>query len=129
MTPPPTARTEASVVILENKIFIIGGFTPNGISAKVEMLDLATGIWSERSLLPQALHHTSASVVNGRIYVIGGFESEFWTPVASNFEYDPDQDRWKEKSRLPTPRGALAAGVIRNKIHLVGGAQKKNFAY
>ncbi len=127
MIPPPTPRTEASVVNVENKIFIIGGFTPEGISAKVEMLDLTTGVWSERSPLPKALHHTSASTVNGKIYVIGGFESGFWTPVAFNFEYDPAQDRWKTKKTLPTPRGALAAGVIKNKIYIVGGAHKEFF--
>lgn len=125
MPPVPTARTEASVTILDDRIYILGGFAPDGVSTKVEMLDIATGRWTERAPLPQPLHHTTASAVNGKIYVIGGFATQSWTPVATVYEYDPAADRWKEKQPMPTARGALAAGIVDGRIYAVGGAYRK----
>jgi N-acetylneuraminic acid mutarotase len=66
-------------------------------------------------------------VVNGKLYVMGGFESGFWKPVNTTYEYDPDLHRWSNKTPLPTARGAHAAAVINGKIHLVGGAHRKLF--
>ena len=127
MPPTPTPRTEASVVIVDDWIFIIGGFTPIGITDKVEAMDLKTGSWTTRSSLPLPLHHSTASAVNGKIYVIGGFENSLWNPVAHTFEYEPKTDRWTRKKTMPTPRGALASAVINGKIHLIGGAYKQFF--
>ena len=127
MPPAPTARTEASVTIVKDKIFVIGGFTPKGISGKVEMLNLSTGKWSKRASLPYPLHHLTASTVNEKIYAIGGFKTGFWTPVAHTFEYDLTQDKWTKKRPMPTPRGALASVVVNSKIHLIGGANKPFF--
>ena len=76
--------------------------------------------------LPQALHHTTAAVVNGKIYVIGGFKSGLWKPVNTTYEYDPDLHRWSNKTPMLTARGAHAAAVIDGKIHLVGGAHQKS---
>ena len=58
---------------------------------------------------------------------MGGFESGFWKPVNTTYEYDPDLHRWSNKTPLPTARRAHAAAVINGKIHLVGGAHRKLF--
>jgi len=125
LPPAPTARTETAAAFLDGKIYLIGGFTPEGITRKVEAWDLATGRWTERQPLPRALHHTTATAAGGKIYVIGGFAGGLWTPVNTTYEYDPARDRWTEKSPMPTARGALAAGAIDGKIQAVGGAVKK----
>ena len=125
--PTPTPRTEVAVVNHDGKVYLIGGFTPDGATDKVEVFDPAHGTWSERRPLPRALHHTTAVSLNGKIYVVGGFASGLWIPVDTTYEYDPNQDRWSEKAELPTSRGALAAGVVKGKIHTVGGARKKLF--
>lgn len=75
MPPTPTTRTEAVAATVDGVVYVIGGFTPQGIAGQVDRLNLATGVWSQAAPLPQPLHHTSASVVNGKIYVIGGFTS------------------------------------------------------
>ena len=123
----PGKRTEIAVAKLDNKIYVVGGFTQSGISNRVEVLDGETGKWSVVAQLPRPLHHTTASAVNGKIYVIGGFSSSMWTPVSNTYEYNPKKDIWTEKARMPTKRGALAATVIGGKIFVVGGANKKMF--
>ena len=124
----PSKRTEIAVTILDNNIYVVGGFTQNGISNQVEVLDGETKKWSVVAPLPRPLHHTTASAVNGKLYVIGGFTSGMWTPVRNTYEYNPKKDVWTEKASMPTKRGALAATVIGGKIFVVGGVNKKMFA-
>ncbi len=129
MPPTPTARTETAVALLEGKIYLIGGFTPTGISDRVEVWDPKTETWTTRAPLPKPLHHTSATVVNGKLYVIGGFSSGMWTPVNDTFEYDPKSNQWTKMAPMPTARGAMATGAIDGKIYVVGGAHKKLFRF
>ncbi len=127
LSPTPTARTEAAVAILDQKIYIIGGFSPQGITDNVEILDLTTGEWFEGAPLPEPRHHAAIAVAGGQVYVIGGFTSGLWTPTSDVFAYDPNSNQWTQKTSMPTARGALAAGTVDGKIFVVGGAYKKNF--
>ena len=127
LSPAPSVRTEVAVALLAGKIYLIGGFTPKGVTDKVEAFDLATGTWQAQSPLPRPLHHTTASVVNDKLYVIGGFGSATWTPTNVTYMYDPDTHHWTVKAPMPTERGALSAGVINGKIYAIGGALRKVF--
>jgi N-acetylneuraminic acid mutarotase len=127
LSPTPTARTEVAVVNHQDKIYLIGGFTPNGISDQVEVYDPKSVSWSKVAPLPHPRHHTTAVSTNGKIYVIGGFSSGMWTPVNTVYAFDAAKNEWTEQSPMPTERGALAAGVIDGKIYAVGGALKKFF--
>lgn len=127
LPPAPTVRTEVAVALLAGKIYVIGGFTPKGITDKVEAFDLATGTWQAQSPLPRPLHHTTASVVNDKLYVIGGFGSATWSPTNVNYMYDPETHHWTVKAPMPTERGALATAVIDDKIYAVGGAWRNIF--
>lgn len=123
----PSVRTEVAVAKLAGKIYLIGGFTPTGITDKVDAFDLTTGTWQTQSPLPRPLHHTTASVANGKLYVIGGFGSATWTPTNVNYMYDPETHHWTVKAPMPTERGALSATVIDDKIYAIGGAFRKIF--
>jgi hypothetical protein len=66
------------------------------------------------------------AVVNGRIYVFGGFSRPgkdlAWQPVDNAWEYTPDTDTWRSIAPLPSKRGAGAAVVVNGKIYVTGGA-------
>ena len=65
----------------------------------------------------------SCSVVNGKIYAIGGCDiSNIGTSVVE--EYDPATDTWTTKSPMPTGRLGLTAGVVNGKIYVIGGVDK-----
>lgn len=123
----PTIRTENSAALLNGKIYVLGGFTPKGVTPRVDVWNPVLNNWDLAVPLPQALHHTVAVAVNEKLYVIGGFEGSAWKPKSATHEYDPDLHRWLSKTPMPTPRGAHAAAVIDGKIHLVGGARRKLF--
>jgi N-acetylneuraminic acid mutarotase len=60
----------------------------------------------------------STSMVNGKIYAIGGIGG----PAAVE-EYDPATDTWTKKSDMPTERGFLSTSVVNGKIYVMGGTQ------
>ena len=127
MPPIPTARTEVAVAQLDGKIYVVGGFTPKGITDKVEAFDPETGRWSEMAPLPKPIHHAAIAAYQNKLYVIGGFAGGMWSPQDATYEYDPVENRWTQKAPMPSPRGALAAGTIGGKIYAVGGARKSFF--
>ena len=88
----PSKRTEIAVALLDDNIYVVGGFTKNGITDQVEVLNFKSGAWFSITPLPRPLHHSTASAVNGKLYVIGGFTSSMWTPVNNTYEYNPKKD-------------------------------------
>jgi len=126
--PVPHQRGEASAVVLDGKIYLIGGFTAFGVTNRVEAYHPATGEWKEKASLPVALHHAGVGVINQKIYVVGGFDGlMFWDPVNTVWEYDPKRDQWRAKKAMPTARGALGVGVWKGKLYAVGGFGKTPF--
>ncbi|MHC4627557.1 MAG: Kelch repeat-containing protein [Planctomycetota bacterium] len=82
----------------------------------------ARGIWKYKADLPTARTYLSTSVVNGKIYAIGGGPRAV-SAVSTVEEYDPATDTWTTKSPMPTPRWSLSTSVVNGKIYAIGGAQ------
>ena len=134
--PMPTKRTEVAAAALDGKIYVVGGFEKPSlgnvmnfaITRSVEMYDPATDQWTSKAPLPIGLHHVGIGVVDGRLYVIGGYaQSAFsvWKPMATVYVYDPAADSWTERAPLPTARGALSVTVHDGKLYAIGGFDRK----
>jgi N-acetylneuraminic acid mutarotase len=83
-------------------------------------VSLATdGIWTTKADMPTARYVLSSSVVDGKIYAIGG------TPGAGAFStveaYDPVGDTWTKKANMPMVRAAGASSVVNGRIYVMGG--------
>ena len=91
--------------------------------------------WKNITHLPTARGATSASVINDKIYVIGGNTgAPNWIEKAENEVYDPSTEAWDTtKSSMPTPRGWLTSAVVNDTIYAIGGGypthSNKNEAY
>jgi N-acetylneuraminic acid mutarotase len=77
----------------------------------------AEGTWTQKADMPTARWGLSASMVDGKIYAIGGVGS-----LKKVEEYDPATDTWTEKTDMPTGRVFLATSVVDGKIYAIGGA-------
>ena len=130
--PAPTARTEVAVAALDGLIYVVGGFERPGswkirqssVSTKVEVYDPATNRWSAKPDLPVGLHHAGAAVLDGALYVAGGFtvsDDTIWSPSDRVFRFDPASDTWTERAPLPTARGGLAVATLQGKLLAVSG--------
>jgi N-acetylneuraminic acid mutarotase len=114
---------------VNGKIYIIGGFPKCGESAygTVDAYDPATNEWTENvTELSFPRYKLTASVVNGKIYVIGGQsgrnpqESVIYSRVDV---YDPSKNSWTTAADMPTARRDLRSEVIDGKIYVFGGRQ------
>ena len=80
------------------------------------------GTWTTKTPMPTARTLLSTSVVDGKIYAIGGVPGGALTTPTSVVEvYDPVTDAWAAKVSMPTPRAALSTGVVNGKIYAIGG--------
>ena len=130
--PAPTKRTEVAVAAVEGKIYVVGGFNKPSlrnaldyaISHSVEVYDPESNTWTTATPLPEGRHHAGIAVLNGKLYVIGGFAQSLlsvWKAVPTVYQYDPVTAAWRELTHMPTARGALGVTVYRDRLYAIGG--------
>jgi len=100
-----------STCVVNGKVYAISWKT-------VQEYDPATDKWTKKADMPTARSFPAVSVVDGKIYVIGGFNGSNLPTVE---EYDPETDRWTKKADMPTERNSLSTSVVNGKIYAIGG--------
>lgn len=117
------ARGWHSAVVLDGKIYIIGGAdSPSGPSGgvqirTVDVYDPSTDSWSQKGNIPRSrICDGSASMVDGKIYAFGGWGGEYRA-----HEYDPVTDTWSDKKNMPQYRTNLSTSVVDGMIYAIGG--------
>jgi N-acetylneuraminic acid mutarotase len=122
----PTARFELAACVIDGRIYVSGGGTrfggDHGCVATVEVYDPATDTWAQASDMPRTRVGHSASVVDGKMYIIGGVDFEGHELPSTVDVYDPATDAWTAaRERLPSKRVGLTAAVVDGKIYAIGG--------
>ena len=120
------ARAAHAVVGTGDAIYALAGTGADGRPVlEVERFDGRH--WSDVSTLPgQGLNAPAAAEVDGRIYVLGGFNTVTNVPSDRTLVFDTGTQQWSERARLPAPRGGHAAVVLDRKIHLLGGGNSRS---
>ncbi|GMQ56796.1 hypothetical protein AN1V17_11900 [Vallitalea sediminicola] len=80
--------------------------------------------WSTKTNIPTNRADLTSSVVNNKIYVIGGNGG-----LDKNEEYNPTTNTWNVKANMPTARQGLTSSVVNNKIYVIGGNGSSTAAY
>ena len=97
-------RSAHSVVQFAGIIYAVAGSGPARPVSAVERYDGKK--WVDETTLPgDGLNAAAAVVLNGLIYVIGGFQGVSNLPTAEVRTYDPTTKRWAVGAPLPRPRG------------------------
>jgi len=131
ITELPTKRWEFSTAVIGDKIYLIGGSLfqnragPFGLST-VEVYDPQTNTWERSADMPTPRTNAKAAVVNGMIYVFGGYHSkdkflQNWKMADHVEAYDPLTDTWTRKKEMPISRVYFGLGVVAGKVYLIGG--------
>jgi len=74
--------------------------------------------WTKKTDMPTSRFGLSTSVVDAKIYVIGGGVTQALKTVE---EYDPAMDTWTRRADMPIPRWFLSTSVVDGKIYAIGG--------
>ncbi len=128
--PMPTPRKNFGIAVYNNKIYCIGGEETfkNDSEAPLtnvnEVYDPATDMWETKESMPTPRSDLRANVVNGKIYLIGGYDPNVhFEPGASthNEVYDPTIDSWFTKAPLLAAASNYASAVFEDKIYVIGG--------
>lgn len=145
--PERTALATATVTNAEGQsvVYAIGGLkwglpNPGTPVAKVSAYNVATNTWTTRRPLPKPLAGTNgAGVLNGKIYVTGGYpDGGMNWPWPTVYMYDPATNTWTRKRDMPTaagdsgrqyPAGGGVTGVIGGKLYVVSGCYVKDPTY
>jgi len=81
------------------------------------------GTWAKKADMPTGRGGLSTSVVNGKIYAIGGITID-GTATATTEEYDPATNKWTKKADMSIARTHFSANTVNGKIYAIGGGAK-----
>ena len=134
--PAPTKRTEVAVAAVQDKIYVVGGFTePDfgnlldyAISPAVEVYEPKAHSWTTTTPLPFGRHHAGIASLDGYLYVVGGFGRTMfsvWRAVDTVYRYDPTTTEWRAMASMPTARGGLGVAVYDGRLYAIGGYDGK----
>jgi len=129
-TPMPEPRNQFSTVVVDGKIYAIGGQFHHDSEQldqpRVDIYDSKTNSWSHGPPLPKGHSHAEGGtfVHNGNIYMVGGHT----TPEGGRKSIDPDILRlvpggeWEVVAKLPMSLSSPAAAIIGGKLYVGGGS-------
>ncbi len=62
-----------------------------------------------------------SAVLDGKWYVVGGWDNTIWDEVGTLEAYDPSTKTWSTLAGMPTPRSDMVVAAINGKLYVVGG--------
>jgi N-acetylneuraminic acid mutarotase len=112
-----------AVAAVGKMIYLFGGVMNSqaGVdTSAVQRLDTASGKIDVVAHLPTSLSHANAMVLNGQVFVAGGYINN--AQLSDQIlRFDPASASTAVAGHLPTPISDAAAAVIANRGFLVGG--------
>jgi N-acetylneuraminic acid mutarotase len=120
--PPGRGRGAGGVAAYKGKIYYAGGLHAGSAVPWLDVYDPATDTWTSLPDMPRARDHFHAAVVGGKLYAIGGRNTDIDATTTANDAYDIKAGTWSTGlAPLPTARGGFAAAVVGNEVVIVGG--------
>ena len=84
------------------------------------LCDPAADSWQQMAAMPTARHGHAAAVMDGKIYVSGGFTTS--RELSDAFEaYDPVTNTWTTLASLSEVRADHASAAAHGKLYVFGG--------
>jgi RNA polymerase sigma factor (sigma-70 family) len=119
-------------VVKTSNLAIISSNIGNDKSGESEQPDMQNAFmapqaegdtWVKKADMPTARGILSTSVVDGKIYAIGGYAANGMS-IKTVEKYDPAKDAWTKKTDMPTARNWFSTSVVDGKIYAIGGGSE-----
>jgi N-acetylneuraminic acid mutarotase len=132
-TPLPTPRQDLDAQTVNGKIYTLSGIRNEALFITprfdaTEVYDPANDSWTTKASIPTSVWDYASTVVDNKIYVVGGWNMtpSGWSPANSNQVYDTETDTWSYRAAPKVALGRSAAGTTTGvmapeRIYVVGG--------
>lgn len=131
LPPMPTARSAAGVAVIDDRIYVVGGYARNVPQEAVQSFDPRTRTWREHAPIPTPRDHLGVAAHHGKLYAFGGRGTPLRGLDALE-RFDPATNRWTRLPKGPyapagfsfeaTPAGLIAAGGENLREHELFGS-------
>jgi N-acetylneuraminic acid mutarotase len=116
--PMPFATRAMGAAVYANKLYVLGGLTPDGSSDAVHVYDLAARTWSEGPSLPKGNLTICAAAFQESLYANGG--------DGVVYRLSPDGLAWQPAAALTFPRMFHQLVAARDGLLALGGVPGKS---
>ena len=118
----PEPREQHGFEALNGILYVVcGQSAPRTHKRDVYAYNINTNTWTTKAPAPIALQSPVLRAVNGKLYLIGGYDSTIPLKYDTTFEYDPAADAWTRKANMPTAREDMASAVVDGRIYIFAG--------
>ena len=125
LAPMSVARANMAVTVYNNKIYVIGGETEEGVTGLTEVYDIATDTWARLPDKPTPVTNAKAVAVGGKIYVPGGRLAPHSNQ--NSFEsYDILSKEWEQLKQIPVRFSEYELTLLDGNLILIGNDNPPN---
>ncbi|PSN56988.1 hypothetical protein C0J52_04246 [Blattella germanica] len=121
-----TPRAYHGLCVLDNLIYMIGGFDGNEHFNTVRCYNPTTREWMERACMYHARCYVSVCTLGGKIYALGGYNGR--TRMSSAERYSPSTNQWEIIPSMHHQRSDASAAALCNKVGGFNGQEVLNSA-
>ncbi len=129
-----------ALVAHEGQLYRLGGFTAKNAEGEehdlwsqdtVSRFDPKQDEWSPMPALPEARSSFDAAVLDGTIFVVGGWNlhggsESHWHETAHALNLSEDHPQWKPLPQPPFQRRALSVAAHNGRVYAIGGMQMED---
>jgi N-acetylneuraminic acid mutarotase len=101
--------------------FMVLSLSGIGLIGMFSISQAQSSQWTQVADMPTGRLGLATAVVDGKIYVIGGYPYANGDRMATNEVYDPKTNTWATRAPLPTSRCWMPASTVNGKIYVFGG--------
>ena len=81
--------------------------------------------WEELTPMLVSKGNSGSAVIDGRIYIVGGWNNIYISGIASTEVYNPETDSWSSCANMRFQRGGLTVETVNKKLYAIGGAKSR----
>jgi N-acetylneuraminic acid mutarotase len=125
--PCPLARFEANGAVVDDQLWVMGGFSSATlqVTRQVDIYDPGADSWRAGPDLPEAETHIGVVAVGSDVIVLGGFDGSFSgsrpPDLTQVWRWSAATAAWTAGPALPTARAAFAWALVGTVLHVAGG--------
>ena len=121
----PTPRWTPQAAAIRGLLYVTGGSDGRQDLSVLEAYNPATGAWRRLAPLPRVdsgnagRYGGAVGVIDGRLYLAGGWRVRPPLPARMLLIYDPRTNRWSRGADMPLLSGCSVSGVINRKLYVL----------